>query len=66
MSAVKKRKYNIFRYEGNLNGIDNAVVLISFPVDTMDNPNTLRAFISTDVSLSSEEILRACLKSPDK
>ena len=43
--------------EGNLNGIDNAVVLISFPVDTMDNPNTLRAFISTDVSLSSEEIL---------
>ena len=29
----------------------------SFPVDTMDNPNTLRAFISTDVSLSSEEIL---------
>lgn len=55
--TVKKRKYNIFRYEGNLNGIDNAVVLISFPVDTMDNPNTLRAFISTDVSLSSEEIL---------
>ena len=43
--TVKGHKYNIFRYEGSLKGIDNAVVLI-------------RAFISTDVSLSTQEILR--------
>ena len=39
-------------------GIDNAVVLISFPVGAMSNPKALRAFISTDVSLSTQEILR--------
>ncbi len=55
--TVKGRKYNIFRHEGNLKGIDNAVVLISFPVGEMSNPKALRAFISTDVSLSTEDIL---------
>lgn len=55
--AVKGRKYNIFRYEGNLNGIDNAIVLISFPTGAMNNPKSLRAFICTDTSLSTEEIL---------
>ena len=55
--TVKGHQYNIFRYEGKLNGIDNAVVLISFPVGQMSNSKALRAFISTDVSLSTEEIL---------
>ena len=55
--TVKGHQYNIYRYEGNLNGIENAVVLISFPVKAMNNPKALRAFISTDVSLSTEEIL---------
>ena len=54
---MKGRQYNIYRYEGNLNGIENAAVLISFPVDAMGNPNALRAFISTNVSLSTEDIL---------
>ena len=56
--TVKGHKYNIFRYEGSLNGIDNAVILISFPVGAMGNPKALRAFISTDVSLSTQEILK--------
>ena len=55
--TVKGRKYNIYRYEGNLNGIDNAVVLLSIPVGAMSNSKALRAFISTDASLSTEEIL---------
>ena len=55
--TVKGRKYNIYRYEGNLNGIENAVVLISFPVEAMNNPNALRAFISTNAALTNEEIL---------
>ena len=55
--TVKGHQYNIYRYEGNLNGIENAVVLISFPVEAMNNPNALRAFISTNAALSTEEIL---------
>ena len=55
--TVKGRKYNIYRYEGNLNGIENAVVLLSIPVGAMSNPKALRAFISTNPFLSTEEIL---------
>lgn len=55
--TVKGRKYNIYRYNGNLNGIDNVVVLLSILVGTMSNPKALRAFISTDASLSTQEIL---------
>jgi len=29
--TVKNRKYYVYRYEGNLNGIENAVVLLSYP-----------------------------------
>ena len=31
--TVGSRNYYVYRYEGNLNGIDNAVVLISYPKD---------------------------------
>ena len=55
--TVKSHKYNIFKYEGNLNGIDNAIVLISFPAAEMSNPKALRAFICTDAALCTEEIL---------
>ena len=57
--TVGSRKYYVYRYEGNLNGVENAVVLISYPKDEFHNPKTLRAFISTDVSLSTREILDA-------
>ena len=29
--TVKNRKYYVYRYEGNLNGIENAVVLLGYP-----------------------------------
>ena len=38
-------------------GIENAVVLISYPKEGFHAPKALRAFISTDVSLSTREIL---------
>ena len=38
------------------NGIENAVVLISYPKDAFHVPKDLRAFISTDASLSTREI----------
>ena len=48
----------MYRYEGNLNGIENAVVLLSYPEKAFGNPKALRAFISTNVDLSTQEILR--------
>lgn len=56
--TVKHRTYRVFRYEGPLNGIENAVVLLSYPKDAVGNPKALRAFISTDVACSSKEILK--------
>ena len=55
--TVKKRNYYVYRYEGNLNGIENAVVLLSYPEKAFGNPKALRAFISTNVALSAQEIL---------
>ena len=55
--TVKNQKYYVYRYEGKLNGIENAVVLLSYPEKAFGNPKALRAFLSTDVSLSTDEIL---------
>ena len=55
--TVKKQNYYVYRYEGNLNGIENAVVLLSYPEKAFGNPRALRAFLSTDVSLSVNETL---------
>lgn len=55
--TVGRRRYYVFRYEGNLNNLENAVVLISYPRDAFGKPNALRAFLCTDVSLSTQEIL---------
>ena len=54
---TKKQKYYVYRYEGKLNGIENAVVLLSYPEKAFGNPKALRAFLSTDVSLSLDETL---------
>ncbi len=55
--AVGSRNYYVYRYEGNLNGIENAVVLASYPKDAFHVAKALRAFISTVTFLSSREIL---------
>lgn len=57
--TVGRRKFYIYRYEGRLNGMDNAVVLISYPENAFYNPKALLAFVCTDVSLTTEEILEA-------
>lgn len=51
------RQYYVYRYEGSLNGVENAVVLISYPREAFHCPKALRAFICTDPSLDTEEIL---------
>jgi hypothetical protein len=55
--TVNGNKYYVYRYEGKLNGIDNAVVLISWPESAFKNPKALKAFICTDTSLETAAIL---------
>ena len=55
--TVKGRNYYVYRYEGNLNGIENAIVLFSYPEKVFGKPKALRAFLCMDVSLSTNEIL---------
>jgi len=60
--TVSDREYYIYRYEGSLNGLGNAVVLISYPKEASLNPKALRAFICTNVALGTPEILDAYVK----
>lgn len=55
--TVGKRKYKVYRYEGPVNGIGKAVVLLSYPENAFGKPSALRAFLCTDCTLSIEEIL---------
>lgn len=55
--TVKGRTYMVHRYEGPLNKIDNAVVLLSYPLGAFGKKNALRVFLCSDVSLSDETIL---------
>lgn len=55
--TVNGHEYYTYRYEGKLNGIDNAAVVISWPKEAYKKPKALKAFICTDVSLSTVTIL---------
>ena len=55
--TVSGREYYVYRYEGELNDIPNAVVLISYPKEAFGNPKALRVFISTNAGLSTQDIL---------
>ena len=55
--TVRHRQFYVYRYEGKLNEIENAVVIISYPKEAFLNPKALRIFISTDADLSTLEIL---------
>lgn len=53
--TVKGWKYYVYRYEGKLNDIENAVVLICYPVSAFGQEKALRTFICTNADLSSDE-----------
>ena len=55
--TVDNRNFYVYRYEGKLNDIPNAVVIISYPENAFGTPEALRAFISTNAGLSTQEIL---------
>ncbi|MEK3685232.1 transposase [Paenibacillus sp. FSL R10-2736] len=46
----------MYRYEGALTGIENAVVLLCWPKLAFGEPKALRAFCCTDISLGTETI----------
>lgn len=60
--TVGSREFYIWRYEGSLNGITNAVVLLSYPKNAFGQKQALRMFISTNVGLSTQEILDLYVK----
>ena len=55
--TVGGHEYWIHRYEGALNGIGKAVVLLSYPKDAFGSKKALRVFICSDLGLSDSEIL---------
>ena len=55
--TVNGSNYWVYRYEGALNDIENAVVLFCWPKDAFQEPKALHAFLCTDVSLETQTIL---------
>lgn len=55
--TVGIRKFYVYRYEGKLNDIPNATVIISYPEEDFGNPKALKVFISTNVGMTTQEIL---------
>ena len=55
--TVGRNRFWVYRYEGKLNDIDNAVVLITYPENAFGRDCALRAFLCTDASLDTADIL---------
>ena len=55
--TVGNRQYYVHAQECRLNGIENTIVILSFPKGAFGNLNALRCFVCTDVSLDVEKIL---------
>jgi len=54
--TVKNDEYLVARYVGRLNGIEKAIVVLTYPKDNFGVKSTLRAFICTDFTLADHEI----------
>ena len=55
--TVEHRQFYVYRYEGKLKDIENAAVILSYPKEAFSEAKALRVFVSTDTSLSTQEIL---------
>lgn len=54
---VGGHEYWVHRYEGALNGIGHAAVLLSYPKNSFGKGQALRLFLCSDPDFSDEEIL---------
>lgn len=55
--TVGKRSYWVYRYQGKLNDIKEAAVVISWPQEAFGNEVAMRSFLCTDVTLDAQTIL---------
>ena len=55
--TVRKKKYYVYKYVGDLNDRKNVAIVLSYPKDSLYENSTLKAFISLDSSLSIPDIL---------
>ncbi|MDR3326679.1 MAG: transposase [Prevotellaceae bacterium] len=55
--TIKGHKYWVYTYIGKIKGLKNAKVVISYPKDALFKRGSLNAFVCTQVSLSTKEIL---------
>ena len=55
--TVGKRQFYVYSCKAQIEGIGDAIVLLTYPRESFGTPSTLRAFVSTDTSLSAMEIL---------
>lgn len=55
--TVGKERYRVYRYEGALNGLKDAVVLPAWKADQSMTSEHLHCVLSTDRKLSDEDIL---------
>lgn len=55
--TIGSSAYRVYRYEGKLNLLENAVLLLCWKEGEGFDPKQMKAFLSTDVSLSHTEIL---------
>lgn len=50
--------YHVYRYEGALHDIDDGIVLLCWPANEPMKASGMRCFLSTDTTLTNEDILR--------
>ncbi|WP_199882975.1 hypothetical protein [Clostridium beijerinckii] len=55
--TLSNSKYWTYRYEENLNGIDNAIVLFCLPENAFKKDGALHTFLGTDTELSTKRII---------
>ncbi len=56
--TVGQERYRVYRYEGAIHGLDDAVVLLAWKADQPMAPEHLHCILSTDRELGDEDILR--------
>ncbi|MEB3749923.1 hypothetical protein EP10_000762 [Geobacillus icigianus] len=56
--TVGKERYRVYRYEGAIHGLDDAVVRLAWKADEPMTPDHIHVVLSTDRELGDEEILR--------
>lgn len=55
--TIGSSAYRVYRYEGKLNLLENAALLLCWKEGDGFESKLMKAFLSTDISLSNEEIL---------